>query len=176
MKLIAPALALVGLIVYGLQPPAYAHVLLREDSGELSAVLHINPDDDPIADRAADLFFDLESRQQLAAGTPVTITVQKPDGGLDSMHRQLDANGDIGLEYTFTSKGSYLLRLEIVGRDGSTLMLSHSQHVTRGKAADPSLHQHPLAEFILVVSISIFAILTILAIVHRREIGRKSVM
>lgn len=176
MRFTALTLVIVSIIVCGPQVHTYAHVLLREDSGKLSAVLHINPDDDPIAGRVADVFFDLEGRDIRPIDTPVTISVQKPDGSIDVIQRQLDANGDVGLKYTFMVKGTYALRLELSGQDGTPFTLSHTQYVERGQAANSSTLQHPFAELLLVISISAFAILAILGVVNKREIIDRSVM
>src|SRR6478672_7835545 len=53
--------------------PAYAHVIIRDDASKVGAVLHVTPDDDPVAGEHSDLFFSLEN--QSLDGSVVSISI-----------------------------------------------------------------------------------------------------
>lgn len=65
--------ALVGVLtIMSFSQKAYAHVLVSDESNTVGAVLHITPDDDPIAGESAHIFFDVQDKNSLAALTALS--------------------------------------------------------------------------------------------------------
>ncbi|HRN95842.1 MAG TPA: hypothetical protein PLD54_00160 [Candidatus Levybacteria bacterium] len=93
-------------------PTAYAHI--EKSDGAISAILHINPDDDPVAQEKSSLYFDFTDTNNefsfqncmctvdvLANGTLIhTETLSQPTLEPFTIH---------GFEYTFPSKNVYTI-------------------------------------------------------------------
>jgi len=163
------------LVPLGAAHTAAAHVVLRDSSDTLSSVLHINPDDDPIAGQEALMVFDLQASTVKANDSFVSVEIAGPQSN-ESFEVSAEESGNIPVRYTFQRQGAYTITLTI--RTSSQIYtFQHTQYVTRGVSGESAEEQnHPWAEAGFVASISVFAILMVVGLRYRREIHRKSVM
>jgi hypothetical protein len=115
--------------------PVFAHVLLKDESGKTGAVLHINPDDDPIAGGHSSFFFDIQD-SSLSSSDPTAVLVVTNEDGL-SENVPLDFVGNtVSVAYIFPKRGVYTLQLTVSGAS-SELVFNHTQRVSRGLAGSP---------------------------------------
>src|SRR5690606_15978623 len=101
----AMASILFALILAG---SSYAHVLVRDTSGSKGAILHIIPDDDPIAGKKATLYFDAQDVFDDDVRTGLSIT--RDDNG-EAVVVETKRDGSlVTAEYIFPARGVYNLR------------------------------------------------------------------
>lgn len=163
-----------ALVLSMASPAASAHVLIRDASGVQSAVLHVNPDDDPIAGQEAFLVYDLQ-QNLIEPGSMASLEIAGSQRS-DRLTVQPNDTLDIPVRYTFERQGTYNLTLTIIS-SRATYTFAHTQNVTRGAGANSAhANSYPLAEIGLVASISAFAILIIVGVRYRRDIHHKSIM
>lgn len=158
--------------------PALAHVLIRDSRANIGAVLHINPDDDPIAGQTSQLYFDLQDKNSQVRlpydGYELTVTDDKNKPTKVSLS---SAGSSLIAGYDFPVQGLYTLRLRSKPAYDQFLKVSldYSLRVSRG-ASDGSqtAPQHPLADTISVVTGVSFVVLAMLGFNYRRSIARHS--
>ena len=151
--------------------PASAHVLVTDSSGSLGAVLHIIPDDDPIAGEKSTLFFDIQNGDfkeepkievEISSEDNKKIIPMKTDGSLATVDFVFPVQGQY--ELTFTADSS-----------AKSYTFTHTQRVTRGVASSVlDAQRHVWAEMILVGCFTAFAIGCIVAWNRRDAIRRAS--
>ncbi len=139
---------------------AQAHVLIADNQRRTGAVLHITPDDDPIA------------------GQPSTIALSIQDGDITEkthafrLHIKSDQEheGDVPLQiiggtatasYVFPVRGVYTLTLtaEPLSGQGRTVIFEHAQRVSRGETGSGSIVSPLWARFGLVASATGFLVI-----------------
>lgn len=145
----------------------HAHILLTDTTGTKGAVLHMNPDDNPIAGQESTLFFDIQRTAQNEK-TTVTLTVNG-----DGTHEEISSSVDgslATLRYTFPKQGVYeLVFLVTSGKDAYTF--SQSWRVSRGVAKSAlDTPYYAWAEVLLLASGLAFTILLIIAVNRRAAI------
>jgi hypothetical protein len=169
LMVIAVAAVAVALICCA---PAQAHVL--ESDGDVSAVLHIAPDDAPLAGRATDLSLAFTSS---AAGFDINnyhITVQllRSDKVLTSSQLQSDSGSsrDGSASVTFPEAGAY--RLQVSGQPtagGRAFTLRFSVRAGAGPGMKADNFGNPGIDF-WTISVGSLAVLIIIA---RYQIERR---
>lgn len=167
-KSLIALLITVGTIL-ALPQSAAAHVLIGDSSKSIGAVLHIMPDDDPIAGQQSNLFFDIQT-QNISKAT-LTIT-NAATGEANKVPTKVTAN-TVTADYIFPTQGAYNLALTL--KADKTYSFSHAQRVTRGvfnSALDKPTY--PLASLALVFCGTAFLVLVILLFNHRKELWRDS--
>ena len=132
--------ALSSFWILALRPgTAEAHVL--QTDGSIGAVLHIDPDDDPIIGKPATFFFDFVDRQKKfdPAKCDCTVNILDDQGKVLVTNPLFQASGQSGLSYplfsyTFAQKGVYTI--EALGQpknpgDFQSFNLKYPLRVTR---------------------------------------------
>lgn len=151
---------------------ALAHVLITDDSKEIGAVLHVAPDDDPIAGRKGELAFDLQTQGKSNTFT-ASLSVTDSQGASVKLPVEVRQNV-ISTEHTFPSQGVY--KLELIAKSGrKTYLFHYSQRVSRGAlggALDKPTHSG--AELALVLAGSGGLVLAILVLNKRKAISAQS--
>ncbi|HSX34897.1 MAG TPA: hypothetical protein VLF62_04605 [Candidatus Saccharimonadales bacterium] len=154
-----------------LQGTASAHVVLHStSSNKAGAVLHISPDDDPVAGQPSQLFFDLKD------ATPHNATlVVSGAGGYETSEPVFVNGATISATYTFPAQGTYHLALKAFGAEGAYIF-AYDQAVTRGTlaGADTS-QQHDWANAVFVAAACALAVVIIAGINNRRGIAAHSI-
>jgi hypothetical protein len=151
---------------------ASAHVVLQSTSANRAgAVLHISPDDDPVAGEPSELFYDLKNAQPHNATLIVTAA-----GGYRTSQPVFVDGTTINAKYTFPAQGTYHLSLRAFGAQGG-YFFEYDQAVTRGKlAAAPAGPQHDWATPMFVAAACALAVVIIVGINNRRGIAAQSVL
>lgn len=174
MKVIRYAL-LVGLISIFLgciSQPASAHVLIVDTTESKGAILHINPDDNPVAGESSGIIFDTENNL-INSSSQVWLRVKDQTGQSTRIKMKIDKSFAVA-EYTFPARGLYNLSFEIKNKS-ATATFEVAQRVSRGvSASGGDANKHEWAEALLVASVVAILSLAILAYNNRRDIGLHS--
>ena len=167
-------LLLVMLGLFALQPPtAQAHVLITDEGGETGAILHVSPDDDPIAGELTTLFFDIQDLPPSSEGKTATLLIT--DDSDQTKEVLIPVLGTtLSAHYVFPRQAVYDLTLS-VPTDDTTLQFTHGQRVSRGLAGS-ALDQprHEWAEAVLVLTICSFFVLCIIGFNRKDAIAKYS--
>ncbi len=171
------ALLFTALLIAGIisQPlTAHAHVLLTDDSGQTGAILHINPDDDPVAGEPSTLFFDIQNQSFSSHAHQVSLTVTDEEGVAADVPVSV-ANSSASATYIFPAQGAYRITLSAAADGAATAhahTFTHTQRVSRG-AAGSVLDKpvHVWAEAGIVASVCGLLVLAIVTFNRRKEIA-----
>lgn len=155
-----------------LPKPAAAHVLVIDEAKTVGAILHINPDDDPIAGESSQLIFDIQSRSITNQTHETTLKITDNQGRAEEVPAKLTGS-TASATYTFPAQGIYRLELTALAKDeNDSLTFAHTQRVSRGVAGsaldEPS---HAWAEIALIASACSFFVLLIVGFNRRKEIA-----
>ncbi len=144
--------------------PAYAHVIIRDEANKVGAILHVTPDDDPIAGEPSDLFFSLQN--QSLSGKDISMVIfDRTTQQSTTLDTDVTSSG-ISSVYTFPSRGTYAIMLQISGAGGA--MFVQEQRVSRGIGTDAgSPADWPAIRALLILSL--VALLVTGAIVYNRR-------
>lgn len=146
---------------------ASAHVLITEPGTSVGAILHIQPDDDPVAGEPSSLFFDVQGT--LVQGQKNKVTITDEAGSIVEPPITTQQNS-ITTEHTFPSQGVYIIQLTI-----GEHTLTQSQRVSRGAIVNTiDTDRHQIAEIGLLVSATAVIVLGIVAINRRNTILENS--
>jgi hypothetical protein len=169
--LLLSAVVFVGIVSVPVQN-AYAHILVRDSSESKGAILHIIPDDDPIAGKKATLFFDMQN--DINGTNKVTLNITRQSSH-ESVPVETALDGSlITADFTFPSQGVYLLKYQIEV-DGEIYVFEQSTRISRGVAVGTvDKVRHMWAEGLLMACGVIFAVLCIVAFNRRRDILEQS--
>lgn len=171
MKRIALGL-FIALCVASVPQHAFAHVLVMDTSGKQGAIVHIVPDDDPIAGDEATIYFDRQSADGKGSGV-VTLTIRGEAG--DVVNVPVETKDALTLaRYTFPKQGVYELVFTVQEKAGE-VRFTQSQRVTRGITNGTSVSKSYLwAEGLLVASGAGLLVLGIFFFNRRQEIKNYS--
>ena len=116
--------------------PLLAHAHTLESDGDIGAILHIEPDDDPIIRQPSTLHFDISDRTNKfnAQRCECVLKVTKGLEEVASISLQAPLRTKLQTAYTFPEAGVYSLRLTGSSKDEnlfSPFSLSYDLRVTR---------------------------------------------
>ncbi len=158
--------------------PAQAHVLITDKTGKLGALLHISPDDDPVAGEPSNLFFDIQDPQFSAHYHNITLQIMDEYGHKTDVYTSIDNNG-ISSGYIFPGQGTYQIVLTVEDRAKSSHIytLAYTQRINRG-IVSVTLDQptYAWADIGIVVAICGLLLLGIVGVNRRKEIAKYSIM
>lgn len=170
-KIIFLVVVFIAAVLFG--PSVSAHVLVRDDSKSASAILHVIPDDDPIAGQRSELVFDIKtSRSIKSAGLVIGNNESQKISEIPVI-----INGNIlSAAYIFPNQGMYDIKLS-VKTEGKDYIFSYSQRVSRGSSALlPVKRSHPWADVGIIITTCLIFLLIFIAIAHRKQISLQSKM
>lgn len=169
MKLLI-LVAAIALLVTG--QPASAHVLISDETGSKGAILHIIPDDDPVAGQKATLFFDTQN-DLLSDRSNVKLTIKNDSG--EQVDVPTKTSGSLATaDYLFPAQGHYTLTYAIAA-NGKTVTFVQSQRVSRGTIGSAlDRPTYTWAELLTIGSSIGLALLAVAMINHRKEIAQHS--
>ncbi len=151
--------------------PAAAHVLVTDESHTKGAIIHIMPDDDPIAGQQSTLYFDTQSN--FTSNDSVSLTITDAAGN----KRAVTASTEGSLataSYTFPVQGVYDLQF-VVKLGDKSYVYNQSQRVSRGTSTSAlDAPNYDWAEMLLIASMLGFAVLSILVFNNHRDIVKHS--
>jgi hypothetical protein len=162
-------IALVMMSGLAFSRPALAHVLVTDANKQIGTVLHVYPDDDPIAGEASSLFFYVQSDDYKQPDYNPQLVIKNPDGSSSNIGISKDGS-TISADYVFPTTGVYMINLYI-DSGGKQTVFASQQRVSRASSeATLEAQSHSLAEFALVLSASAFLALIIVAFNRRQQI------
>lgn len=172
MKKLAIITAVFALLV-AFPSEASAHMLITDQTGTKGAILHIVPDDDPIAGKKATLFFDLE-QDLLDEASEVTLSIRQENASEPTLpDTQIDGSL-VTAGYVFPSQGIYHIRYNVRSSD-QTYSFEHTTRVSRGTQIGTTIRpRHTWAEGLLIACGAAFLLLAIIAWNRRHSIARQS--
>lgn len=173
MKIGIAGAAFAVFLVLFVASQANAHVLLSEQEGQGGAVIHIVPDDDPIAGKESTLFFDTQSAILNETSTAALAIESVASSEAHIVATKID-NSLITAGYTFPYQGVYKLKYTI-NSSGAQYRFEHVVRVTRGVLKDTAITQrHVWAEALLLGAGILLIVLIGVAWRYRRVIARQS--
>jgi hypothetical protein len=114
------------IVHFTLVPMAFAHVLKTD--GTIGAVLHIDPEDDPIAGQDASIFFEFKDTKNQFKVENCNFNVVITEDGQELSRQQL-ADSSSHIIYSFPHKGIYTVTVSGVPNNGSFQQFSLSYDV-----------------------------------------------
>lgn len=151
---------------------ASAHVLITDTTNMKGAILHIVPDDDPIAGETATLYFD--TQDGLLDEAEVFLTINSDD---DKTNVPINVSGSlVTADYIFPAQGVYDV-VYLIKKADAEYTFEQSQRVTRGVLG--SALDEPSYAWAQILGISSgvgLAALAIVAFNRRKEIANQSFM
>ncbi len=163
--------ALLTLAVLALAPAqASAHVFLRDDTGSSGLVLHVSPDDDPVAGEKATMFFDLQGSGRTY---DFILTVTTPDDERIEVPVARMGDASVRADFVFAVRGQYGLELVATDREtsGAPLRFASSLAVTRGTGGTSAgAERHTWAEITLVMAGTVLVVVMALLVVRWRVV------
>lgn len=149
-----------------------AHVLITDQTKTKGAILHIIPDDDPVAGEEAEFYFDMQNQKSESIDS-VELTVSDSEGNRSIIETEISGTL-VTAKYVFPTQGVYELAFN-VRTNGETFIFSESQRVSRSVISTATDKQsHEWAEILLIVCIVGFAVLGIIILNRRKEIAKQS--
>ncbi len=175
MKTIRWIVAILGISIalsVSISNAVSAHVLITDDTNTRGAVLHIVPDDDPIAGQPATLYFDGQDGM-VTQDSVVRMTVQAQDGATDTVVMKKKAS-TATVDYTFPTQGVYKMNIT-VNRDGRVSSFQHTQRVSRGIVGAALVPVDTAwAKVVVIGGIVSMCVLGIMVFNRRKAIARQS--
>lgn len=165
------------LIGIGLLVPtrASAHVLLSDQYKQSGAVLHINPDDDPVAGEPSGLFFDIQDKAVNQENYSFSLSIEQDTQRILAPITIQDSG--IYASYTFPAQGVYkiILSAEPVNIANKPLVFVHTQRISRGIQSGAAIQKtHLWAEIGVIAGLSGFMVLGIIIFNRRKALAEYS--
>jgi hypothetical protein len=180
MKRISMLILLVLAVTVSSRSLVGAHVLIRDSTRSVGAILHITPDDDPVAGKDTTIFFDIQQQENADAGYYFELLLYDPDGFTSDVPVTGSGSSATAV-YAFPKQGLYNLRLQAMPKSSGTapLVFTYAQRVSRGvteesASAAGSRQYLKWADPVLIGSIAGFLALGILAFNRRADIVQYS--
>lgn len=156
----------------------FAHVLLEDKNAEVGAVLHLTPDDDPIAGQNSQLFFDIQDKNTQARIPYSGYELLSTNESNTTTAIPLEVSGKtLTANYTFPVQGVYRLELKSKQSYDSFVKVSilYTLRVSRGKLQPGAISKkQDGANLGIIASIAATGGLIIVGFNNRREIISKS--
>jgi hypothetical protein len=131
MKLLATIALLVSISLIRADH-VFAHVFINDTVNSTGSILHISPDDDPIAGQTTEAFYDIQSSDKLSFSS---ATLKVIDTSQNTMIIPATiSQGNVQANFIFPSQGLYKLHL-VVSTSGRSLTFDYDQRVSRGAVA-----------------------------------------
>jgi hypothetical protein len=149
-----------------------SHVLITDETNSKGAILHIIPDDDPVAGQVATLFFDAQD-QFLANEDTVNLTITDEAGNVAVVPTEINESL-VTADFTFPDLGVYQIKFEL-NSNGETFIFTQSQRISRGiNNSLDNTQKYAWAEMMLVGSGITFVLLIIVGFNNRKDIIKYS--
>lgn len=149
-----------------LSPSASAHTLKTD--GTISAVLHFQPDDDPMSNKPSEyiLFLNDSTKRFSLGDCNCTITIKKDGKTMSTSPMQLNTQGVIGGSITFAEAGAYEVIFEGSPHKKDTFQPFSLRYLEQ-VAPNPDTG-HPSPSFYLGISVVVVIMLVIALMIKVR--------
>ncbi len=155
--------------------PVQAHVIISDKDRTLGAILHVTPDDDPIAGQVTSLFLDLQDKSITPQTHVFGLTVTNEAGEKSSVLAYPEGS-TVSARYTFPTQGLYTLEFWVRPFDvlAKTTTLTYSQRVSRGTAQSSETQDYLWAETGIIIAGALMIYLGVLFVGRRHVIAKQS--
>ena len=143
-----------------------AHVLIRDESKTVGAVLHITPGDDPVAGESSTISLSINNAS-LRSSDSLLFVKNTTTGTTDAL-KYSQNNGALTAEYVFPSQGTYDLTIEARASDTKKYNFTYTQRVSKGLGTNTDATTYPLARFGLFAT-SIVFLLTVFVVLKKKK-------
>ncbi len=145
-----------------------AHVLITDETQTKGAILHIIPDDNPIAGKPATLFFDTQGGI-LNDTSEVVLTIMRKDTSESSTVETKRDGSLVTADYAFPAQGIYKLRYDIVS-DATQYSFVQTTRISRGIIAEPVLASRYIWAEALLIACGVGTMLIAILVFNRRRL------
>ena len=167
MKKGCAAVFLLVVLQYIYAYPAAAHVLITDQSASKGAILHVTPDDDPVAGKKATLYLDTQGVVFDGESRAAATVTQKASGETSTVEAAI-SGALITLDYVFPTRGVYEIEYGIESKEG-LIQFTTSMRISRGDVATTQPRSnHTWAEALLAFS-GIGCIVLCIVVFNRRD-------
>ena len=154
-----------------------AHVLFIDKQTNIAAIFHSNPNDDPAAGEASELFFDIQDKNSdvRIPYSGYDLIIINPQGE-ETIVPTSAFGSTVKAEYIFPSKGLYSVALESQPKYDAfqKVRIAGSLRINRGVGQAPVNANYNIAIYALVAAAVALCVLGIVFYNYRREIFTKS--
>lgn len=126
-----------------LSRPAEAHVLLKDTVAGKGAILHVTPDDDPVAGEQTSFLFDIQDASPGKERSVAKLTIVDDQHNETSIPARVQGN-TVAAAYIFPRQGLYTLNLNMQLGDRKTHRFTESLRVSHGAINDVTVRSTPL--------------------------------
>lgn len=158
---------LLGLVVFS--RPAGAHMFSKDAETESGAVLHITPDDDPIAGENSLFVFDIENAPPPNPSIVAMLTIADDQNHAAAVPAHLNEHM-VKAEYTFPSQGLYTITLTLEQNGQQTHNFTQSQRVSRGTLINETASSKPLWAGLGALASGVAAVIVAFIAFYRRKV------
>lgn len=170
-KVIVAGIVALTLSCFLFAQQASAHVLVMDSTNTKGAILHIIPDDDPVAGEVSQLYFDMQETNDAKREVRLVI---RDEAGTEKAVDTTVQGALVTASYTFPAQGVYEIKYTVI-EDGNEFVFTQAQRVSRGMATSAlNAPSYSWAQALLIASGVGLVILGILALNHRKDIARHS--
>ena len=145
---------------------ASAHVLIRDRSGTVGAVLHITPGDDPVAGMSSTISLSIDNTS--LNGNNSKLVVKNVATGFTEDLKYTQNNGALTAQYIFPSQGTYELTIQAQASGTKKYNFAYTQRVSKGVGFSAETSTYPLARFAF-ISTCVLYLLTIIVVVKKKK-------
>ena len=154
--------------------PASAHMFIKDPIAGAGAVLHITPDDDPVAGEQSGFLFDIKHTSPVGQDSSANLAITDEQNNTITVPTVIK-EGAASVKYTFAKQGLYKLVLTVKKGEKQTHIFTLDQRVSRGIISGGTTRSTPLwAGAGLLVAGLATIIIAALAIARRSQINTYS--
>jgi len=178
MKRIIASFALAILVLLSAQPVS-AHVFFTGSNSSVSSgvIMHVTPDDDPIAGAEARFYFDIQNQSINTDDYIFKLNITNSKGISEPAATFPAGKNSVTAKYVFPLRGAYTISLQATPVPTSPVVIkepidfTYNQQVSRGIAAS-ALDQprYPWAELGMILTLTVSAVSVVLIITRCRHI------
>ena len=129
-------LCVVGMLtILLLASPVRAHEYYEAESGTATVVMHVTPDDDPIAGNESKIYFDIGSVDLTSNQYSITVSIRNPDGAEVTVPAK-STGQTVQASYTFPVVGTYQIELGLSPRNVELSAVSATQDIVVSRSID----------------------------------------
>ncbi len=164
-------IAMASLLLLGTS--ASAHVFIGADSGNSGVIMHVTPDDDPIAGAEANFYFDIQDSALNTNTRYYRLFIIDADEAEVQAATYVRGEQTLAASYVFPTQGVYTLRLaaypihDANNPDAASdpVIFTYNQRVSRGIVSSPQdAPSHVWAEFGIIAGLSALIVVMIVVI------------
>ncbi len=155
--------------------PTSAHVTYKDDSNNSLVVLHVTPDDDPIAGNETSLFFSLKDEHLSSDKNIYRLLITNSDNLTIEVSTYAIEKLSFGAKYIFPTPGRYKLKLVIepvyiyATENSSNSTFEYELEVNRGVYTESKSKSKILWAYVVFIPITLISLFLGLTLYRNRK-------